>query len=485
MIKILDSSGMKACDNYTINALGIPSRELMERAAEACVSMISDGRFDLGHVTAVCGTGNNGGDGMAIALMLARRGISVDVVFSGNKERCSPEAAFRLCELIESGIKISPRSDFSDSTLIIDALFGIGLSRNIDGEYAEIIDSMNRSGKSVFAVDIPSGISADTGAVMGCAVRADETAAISNMKRGHVFYPGCEYAGRITVCDIGIPSGEAKDAIYALGDGDLAPIRARAAYSNKGSFGRVLIAGGSVGMAGAAYLSALAAYRSGAGLCDILSPEENRIILQTLLPEAVLSLYGASGPEETLKSALEKASCVVVGPGLGQGDTAKRIVKYIFENARVPIICDADALNITASLGLCYPSNVPVTVTPHLGEMARLTGIAIDRIKKSLCESAQNYAKAHGVICLLKDARSVISDGKTTFVNTSGTSAMAKGGSGDVLTGVIAALTASGADPLHAAAYGAYLHGKAGERAAKDKGIHALLARDIANAIER
>lgn len=485
MKKILTGTQMLACDKHTIDDLGVPSRELMERAARSCLTVLESGRFDLAHTAFLCGTGNNGGDGMAMASLLNEKGYRVRVILVGDPDKCTAESAYRLDKLKSAGIPITFDCDLAEITTVVDALFGAGLCRPLEGKYLDTVKTVNKSGIPVLAVDIPSGISSDTGKIMGEAIHAAATAAIQNLKRGHILYPGAEYCGDITTLDIGITDTPIPDtdALYALEDTDLANIHPRPAYSNKGTFGRVLVIGGACGMAGAPYFSALAAYRTGAGLCEIFTPEENRVILQTLLPESVMTAYTASDFSEKLTSALNRATAVVIGPGLGMSDLARKIVRQTFAECRSPLLVDADALNITADENLTLPANS--IITPHLGEMSRLIGKSIPEIQADLIDTAANFARTHNVICVLKDARSIITDGNRTYVNLSGSSAMAKGGSGDVLTGIIAALLAVKMPPVESAAYGAFLHGRAGECAAEKLGIHAVLARDIADNIRR
>lgn len=484
MKKILTASQMRSCDEYTINTLAVPSRALMDRAAKACAGALAD--FDLTHLVCVCGAGNNGGDGMAIAYIMARCGIDTTVVFPSDEASCTPETAFRLERLHDAGIPVTDSADFSDATAIVDALFGIGLTREVTGRYADLIDAVNASSAKVLSVDIPSGISADSGRIMGKAVRADRTVTISNIKPGLCLYPGAEYCGDLVCADIDIPDSTVPDGdcILCVEDSDLAAVSERPAYSNKGTFGRVLVIGGCVGMAGAAYLTALAAYRSGAGLVEILTHPDNRTICQTLLPEAVYTAYDPEAPEKALAASLARTSSAVIGPGLSKSDTARRLVRFTVENSRVPTVFDADALNIIAEERLAYPKT-PTVITPHLVEMYRLTGKTVPDIASDLIRTAREYADENRVTCVLKDARSVIASAEHTYLNLSGCSALAKGGSGDVLAGVIAALLASGIGTDLSAAYGAYLHGKAGRKAAEIHGIHGVLARDIADAVRR
>ncbi|GFI55881.1 bifunctional NAD(P)H-hydrate repair enzyme Nnr [Clostridiales bacterium] len=254
--------------------------------------------------------------------------------------------------------------------------------------------------------------------------------------------------------------------------------------ANKGTFGRVLVIGGSRGMCGAAYLCAKAAYRSGAGLVEIFTCEENRQPLQILLPEAIVTAYTGDVPEPALlHSALERASIVVIGPGLGQGNAARMLVRETFRKVQVPLICDADALNVCARESLAYPSDVPVIVTPHPGEFFRMTGQNIETIAADPQTSAAHYARENGVICVLKFARTVITDGNVLFVNMSGSPALSKGGSGDVLCGVIAGMLCSGLSPVGAASIGVYVHGKAGEEAEAVYGEYSPLASEVCDRI--
>ena len=338
---------------------------------------------------------------------------------------------------------------------------------------------------------------------MGIALRADLTVTFGWEKTGTALYPGREYAGRVEVADIGFP-GQALDAVkeaegtaagdfaVTYGDDDLKRIPRRPAYSNKGTFGKVLIVAGSRNMCGAAYLSALSAYRTGAGLVKLLTVEENRQILQERLPEAIVATYtpdqlmeGRDEFRKMIEAQMEWADVVVLGPGLGNGPYVEYLVEDILTSAFVPVIIDADGLNAIAGhpyLTSYYTENI--IVTPHLGEMARLTGESVDQIKENLAATALEYAGRYGLTCVLKDAATVTAgrDGNL-YINSSGNSAMAKAGSGDVLTGIIAGLIAIGMDEEEAACLGVYLHGRAGDAAASKSGAHSLLASELADAV--
>lgn len=488
--RVLCAKEMKKCDAYTIEKLGVPSEELMKRAAEAVRREIINAKSDLTRVFIVCGAGNNGGDGFALAEILSHESTAnITVVFVGKGSEMTVgctffRAAAEKCE----NVRILRDTDFAGATLIVDALFGIGLSREIDGVNADIINKMNKTDCKKIAVDIPSGINADTGEVMGVAFRADLTVSFAAVKRGQILYPGAEYCGKLAVCDIGIGFDaleDEKEVFTSFSEAPYAPPR-RDPASNKGTYGKVLIIGGATGMAGAVCFSALAAYRSGAGLVQIFASEENRTALATLIPEAILLTYKTGDTCKNiraLKEALAGATVVVAGPGLSRNNDARAILRTVLAECKVPLLLDADALNIIAEEGLPIQSDIPVIVTPHMGEMARLVKKNIADLKKTQIFEAFDFAEKQNCICVLKDARTAVSDGRRCYLNVSGCSAMSKGGSGDVLTGVIAALIAEGMEPFEASSLGVFLHGKAGETASREKGAYSVLARDIANAI--
>lgn len=483
MKKILTSEQMRMCDTLTIES-GVTSSRLMEKAAKA-VAEVAVSSFDPTRTLAVCGGGNNGGDGVLTALLLSRAGYSCDIYFVGDRDHTTAETAKRISEAQEEPfITFADNPDFDEYTLIIDAVFGIGLTRPVSGVAAEAIYKMNSTHTPVLAVDIPSGISADSGRRMGAAVMADATVAIETYKRGHALSDGINFCGTVYAKEIGISTQTVSGVPVSFGKEDLSLIPKRKRDANKGTYGRVLVVGGSVGMCGAAFLSAFAAYRTGAGIVEIFTPSENRPVLQTLLPEAVVCSYDWENPDiSALESAVARATTIVIGPGLGKSKTAEILVKKVFECANAPLIADADALNITAEKGIPFPTEVPVIVTPHPGEMSRLTGRQIRELAADPWSVAKAYAAENEVICVLKFARTVISDGEKVFVNMSGGPSLAKGGSGDVLTGVIAGMLCSDLSPIDAAAMGVYIHGAAGDLTAEKMGDYSPVARDVINAI--
>lgn len=493
---LVDSRQAKMIDTYTIEQTGIPSLVLMERASltvAECAERMADSLY--GKKTAICsicGGGNNGGDGIAAARILFCRGYQVTIVLACQREKMSEDGRKQLAIAEKLSVPVVNEADPGAYNIIIDALFGIGLSRDIKGLYAGWINAMNHAaecGSRIVSVDIPSGISTDTGCVMGTAVRADVTVTFGYVKMGMVLYPGASYAGRILCEDIGFD----KQAINIAGcryvtytKDDLGMLPFRRPDSNKGTFGRVLVVAGSRNMAGAACFSAEAAYRTGAGLVTVYTSESNRTVVQGRIPEAVLKTYDDDDPNlELLKEQMAISQVIVLGPGLGQSQVSEEIVRTVMEGFEGPMVVDADALNILSGhMDWLQNCQAPVAVTPHLKELSRLTGHNIQYLKENLIQICEDFRQQNGVICIAKDARTIIADGsESIFVNMSGNNGMSTGGSGDVLTGMIAGLCAQGMKPDSASRLGVYLHGLAGDLAAEKNGVHAMTASDILKAI--
>lgn len=490
---------MKEVDRYTIEAIGIPSLVLMERAALAVVNEVEKLINKKSRIWILCGNGNNGGDGIAVARLLHLKGYNTLALLAGKRESASREWLVQMEIAEKIGIPFLNYPEFppGECDLLIDGLFGVGLSREVLGTCREVMERVIACKPGItVAVDIPSGVHADSGQIMGIAFRADVTVTFGWEKLGTMLYPGKEYSGKVIVADIGFPLQSLmaiEPAFFTFEPGDTKEIPLRPAYSNKGSFGKVLVVAGGCNMSGAAYLSALAAYRTGAGLVKIFTIEENRIILQTGLPEAIIATYnpeeaGADTPafKELLKKQCEWASVIVLGPGLGREPYVKNLVEGVLTNAYVPIILDADGLGAIADnpeLTGYFTENI--IVTPHLGEMARLTGSSLEAIKKNLIAAAREYADRFGITCILKDAVTIgaLKD-QRTYVNSSGNSAMAKAGTGDVLTGIIAGLLALGLEESDAAALGVWLHGRAGDIVREKYGSYSLLASQLTEEID-
>lgn len=483
---LVNSREMKNCDMNTMEKYHVPSVVLMERAALACVETLYDRNVVLDKVLVVCGGGNNGGDGYAIARLLLLDGYDVDVVIADAKAKETQENRLQREIWQAYGRDVYQTIPEQNAySVVIDAVFGVGLSRNIEGKYAELIAQMNALPGMKVAVDVPSGISSDNGTVLGAAFRADLTITFAFEKLGTVLWPGNEYAGEVVVKNIGIDERgftERKPAVVTLEDSDLTKLPLHKSHSNKGTYGRLLVIAGSVGMSGAAYLAAKAAYSSGCGLVRIFTVEENRAILQSQLPEAIITTYPSKKPDmELLTEALGWADTIVCGPGIGTSDAAARIVRTVLKNAAVPVVLDADALNVIAEdCNMLLRPHTELVLTPHLGEMHRLSKDAVSYIQNHLIEVAEEFARQYNVICVLKDEHTVTSvPYRQTYLNMSGNAGMATAGSGDVLSGVIGSLLAQGMLAEEASSLGVYLHGKAGDAAQTYCGKNGLMASDL------
>lgn len=484
----LDGEMSREVDSYTINEMGVPSLVLMERAALAVASKTAEIAAGFGRhaeICAVCGCGNNGADGIAAARILSWQGLPVDIIVVGGENGASREFDVQAEIAENSGMVFRNISDLPEYDIVIDALFGTGLSRDVEGEYARAVDMINACSNVVVSVDMPSGVSADTGAALGTAVRADATVTFGYNKLGLMLFPGKEFAGELTVADIGFCSEAVRELnppMYFMPE-DVKEIPARMESSNKGTYGRTLVIAGSEEMSGAAYLAAAAAYRTGVGLVEIFTHKSCCGVLRTLLPEAIVTGYDDESAERLLGARLGRASSVIIGPGLSTGRTAERIVKKTLAEAEQPLIIDADALNIISrDINILKTCRGTAIITPHIGEMARLSGRERGEISSDAVGSAKAFAAENNVICVLKNSVTVAAEPagrKRVYINNSGCAAMSKGGSGDVLTGVIAGMLALRVEPFSAAAMGVYVHGLAGEAAAAGRGGHALLASDM------
>ena len=488
----VNAAQMKAADQYTIQKLGVPSLELMEHAAQACVQVLEDEKVDLSHVCVVCGSGNNGGDGFAIARILQNNRYSVETFCVGNPEHYTEETQEQMHRLQECGGKITYGMPQEDSySVIIDAVFGVGLSRKVEGRYRQVIEQMNRMRGTKFAVDIPSGLSATTGCILGCAFKADYTVTFQLKNIGLELSQGRTMAGRVIVPDIGISTDsicEDQEIVRTAGkDIYRKMLPDRPEDSNKGTYGRLLVIAGSKGMAGAAYLNAHAAYMIGAGLVRIYTSSDNREILQTLLPEAIVTTYEEYNKEELL-SLLTWADSVCIGSGLGMSRLSEKILKTVIEYVKVPCLIDADGLNLLAENKnyLNQMAERRFVITPHMKEMSRLTGTPVEELKADRIQILKDFISRYRITCVLKDSRTLIaSEEKGIRMNLTGNSAMAKAGSGDVLAGVISGWMVQGKEAEDAAELGTYIHGLSGDLAKFEKGVYSVMARDLIEYISK
>ena len=503
----LSSGQMKAIDRHTMETIGIPACVLMEKAAMAVVRHTKELCSEKDQILAVCGYGNNGGDGIAAARILFMEGYSVAVIMVGDRQNATKETKQQIKIARKLGIPFIRKVKWEEYTGIIDAIFGIGLTRTITGEFRKIIETINQSGKKVISVDVPSGVCADDGKIMGIAVNADITVTFGYQKIGCLLFPGSECAGKVYVEDIGFANGglEEPPTRFYFDETAQALLPVRSKNSNKGTYGKVLVIAGSKNMSGAAYFAATAAYRMGSGLVRILTAQENREVLQRQIPEAVLTTYETSddGISETdaqsIREAVEWASVIVLGPGLGLSATSARIVNYVICECKVPLVIDADGLNIISRLitekvpaeegiegRIRYISGLlpaGTILTPHKKELSLLTGIPLADLVGCLIDSSAACTYNNDLIYVKKDVRTIVSFGNSDYINVSGNDGMATAGSGDVLAGMIAGLLAQGESPKMAAMAGVYLHGLAGDAAAKKKGPRSMLASDILEAI--
>ncbi len=478
---------MKKWEKQAMETYKVPSLLLMERAALSVQKELKNGSYNLKKILIACGTGNNGGDGLAVARLLRTDGYDVDVCITGALDKLTPDAKQQLEMYQAISGKFVTAPAYDEYTVIVDAIFGIGCNREVSGVAAEVIESINQAAAQVVSIDVPSGISCDTGKVCGVAVKADRTVTFFTEKYGMMMYPGKDYCGEIIVADLGIPFEQWEECnVITYTEDDLNKLPKRSGDSHKGTFGKVLVIAGSETIFGAAYFAAAGAYRMGAGLVKVYTPVNNLNGLRTLLPEALLEFYDRSRPSvKQLKQCMEWADVIVIGPGLGTDRMAEKILKYVIGKSKVPMVIDADGINILAKSKTCLlDRHAPIILTPHILEMARLTGKNKEVIMKNPIGEAKNFVEDYPVTLVLKDARTIVAEeNEPVYVNTSGNSGMATGGSGDVLAGMLGGLIAQGMDVTEAARLGVYLHGKAGDAAARNKGMYSMLARDILDGI--
>lgn len=492
----VDAQTMNAIDRYTMETIGIPSMVLMEKAAMKVAQTVTEHAGQNEKILAVCGSGNNGGDGVAAARLLHEQGYQADILMVGDEERASQQMKAQLNIARNLGMSVYNSVKVCEYTVIIDSLFGVGLKRNIEGKYAKVIQEINEGNALVVSVDLPSGVDGTNGKILGIAISADYTVTFGCQKNGLILFPGCSLAGKVIVADIGFPKAVieqfGKNSFYYEPD-DLLKLPERKWRSNKGTYGRVLVIAGSEDICGAAYLSAKAAYRTGAGLVKVLTPKCNKAVIQSLLPEALVSTYESGEVNyELLKKEIDWATAVVIGPGMGISDSSREMVLFAIENIKKPLIFDADSINLLAdeekyvindeinhSTVLHLPSNV--ILTPHLKEMSRLTKLSLEHIISNLYEVAREYRGNY--VLVLKDARTIVTDKERIYFNVSGNDGMATGGSGDVLTGIIAGLAAQGMSNFDAAAMAVYIHGLAGDYAAGKTNRYSLMAGDLIDAL--
>lgn len=483
MLRVLNGQQMQETDRYTIDQMGMPSMVLMEKAAEAVFHTVFRNTSENDRILVVCGSGNNGADGVAVARMLHLKGRRVSLYLAGNEEHFTKESAMQWHIARNYGVDEVNNPKWSEYTVIIDAMFGTGLSRAVSGKYAEIIRHINDVPARVYAVDIPSGIHAGTGQVLEEAVLADFTVTFAFYKTGCLLYPGAAYCGELLLADVGIyPMDSPYDPdIQLLEKTDLCSRKKRRPDGNKGTFGKVLLIAGNEDIYGAAYMSAKAAFLSGAGMVKVLTSQENCPLVKTALPEAMTEPVTLENYEEKLDKALAWADCVGIGPGIGTDERAEKIVEYVLSHCDKTIVADADALNVLSSHAQWLSQHRgEIILTPHMGEMSRLRGVPVTELKKDPFGYAGQAAEKWRVTMVLKDARTcIVSPERQMYLHTFGNSGMATAGSGDVLTGTILGQLGVCNSATQAACMGVLLHGLAGDLAAEEKGEASLTAMNI------
>lgn len=490
---VLKAHEMKAYDRDTSERIGIPSMVLMERAALAAEDTILRKRHMPGKVLIAAGTGNNGGDGLAIGRLLALKGAEVTFFMAGDFDRMSAETKAQAAILRNSGFSIQSNFEIEEYDMVIDALFGIGLSRNVAGVYYDAIERINacgRKGAYIVSVDIPSGVCADTGKILGAAVQADLTVTFAFAKRGHLLYPGREYTGELAVRDIGITQrsfGKEPPGAFCYERGDAVRLLPeRRPDGNKGSFGKVLLLAGSRDMGGACILCGRSILKAGAGMVKIITPSCNREIIQNGIPEAMLYTFDEVPDKGQVQKSMDWADVIVAGPGMGIDQPAYLLIKYVLGGGKTPIVLDADALNLLAEheqlrmLAAGYGAERMI-LTPHPGELTRLAKTRMEEYKEHREGLVLGLAKEFACVVAAKDAVTMVVQAgrREIYINTSGNDGMACAGSGDVLAGVIGGLLAQKQAAFDAACLGVYVHGLAGEEASIKEGRRGVTASDI------
>jgi NAD(P)H-hydrate epimerase len=505
VVRVLNSAQMREADRRTIEQIGIPSIDLMEQAGREVVRAMDAAfaRLASMRVAVLCGRGNNGGDGFVVSRLLLERGIDVRAFLAGQAADVKGDARANLDRLRAIGSEVvevtgadawqvhGPHALTSD--LIVDALFGTGLNAPLAGLAETIVTDVNASGRPVVSIDLPSGLSADRNEPIGPAIRATLTVTLAAPKLPLVLPPADALAGELTIANIGIPpeaiaSAQGPWVELLTREGMRARIPPRAPDSHKGDYGRVLILAGSRGKTGAAALAAMAALRSGAGLVTVATPSSCLPIVAALGAEYMTEPLDENADGTVASRAIDRvlgfdAGVIAVGPGLGQSPSAKALVHALVERARVPLVIDADGLNafVGEADRLVGRDETPIVVTPHPGEMARLTRLSIQDVQARRLDVARDFAASHNVHVVLKGHRTIVATpaGKA-FINSTGNPGMATGGTGDVLTGAIAAWIGQLRDVEAAATLGVYLHGLAGDLAAAESGEIGLIAGDVA-----
>jgi NAD(P)H-hydrate epimerase len=493
----LTAARMRAADQAAESRFGMPSALLMENAGRFLADAARELGAPGGRFVVVCGPGNNGGDGLVAARFLLAQGLRVTLVLVGDRAKLTPESRRNLHALGPFAIQPQPPGavDARAGDVVVDAVFGTGLTRPPAGEFAEAIQHMLRwraAGAKVVAADLPSGLHTDTGEPFTPCVEADLTITFGFLKQGQVLEPGATLCGELRCVDIGIPIEAVEPQpgaeMFLVEEADAREaIAPRRSDTHKGTYGHVLVVAGSHGKSGAAAMSALGALRAGAGLVTVATRSE---VVESVLghaPEVMgwpLENRGPLGMAdlEPLLEAAEKKDVLVIGPGIPRGEETTKLLGELLSRVNAPAVLDADALNAVAQdLDVLGRAKGPLVLTPHPGEMSRLTGVPTKDLQKARVEVARDFARTHGVTLVLKGARTLIAheDG-TVYVNPTGNPGMATGGMGDVLSGVLGALLGQGLKLPEAAWTAVYAHGLSADLMVARRGRLGLIATDVA-----
>jgi NAD(P)H-hydrate epimerase len=506
-MRLLTADEMRALDREAIDQWGLPGAVLMENAGRGVADQLEETFAELwpGPLLIVAGKGNNGGDGFVAARHLLNRGWDVSLLLLADLKAVTGDARLFLDLMQRSGADLHPADDgaaflsaiaeLPAPVLVVDALLGTGFTGALSAHYSEVIDWVNALGVPVLAVDVPSGTDATSGAVSGTAIQAELTVTFESAKVGHVVDPAADYVGDLTVVDIGIPQAlslqHAGCHHYVDAEAAAELLPERPLDGHKGTFGHLLVVAGSTGKTGAGILAATAGLRSGAGLVTLACPASLNTIFEVKLTEAMTAplpdaggeLTGEALPELTLHCEGKQALCV--GPGLGTGTPVSALIRGLLAGTDLPLILDADGLNVLAANGKLFRHRaIPAVLTPHPGEMARLLNVPVATVTADRLGIARKFAVEHGVVLVLKGAQTVVAapDGNV-YLNGSGNPLLASGGTGDVLAGLIGGLLAQGLDPVSAAVLGVFWHGFAADRLAESRGDAGLLASDLLRAL--
>lgn len=474
----------RAIDRFAIETLGVPGNVLMKRAGRAALEIAQQVWADNKSWLVLCGAGNNAGDGYVFAALAAQKGHQVRLVYLKEPEKLGADAQSAYQYAVQEGVEMHPFVDgmrFPEQVVVVDALLGSGLKGEVLGDYRTAIENINAAPNPVLALDIPSGLNADTGKVMGAAVKAAATVTFVACKRGLLTGSGPAFSGQLFYSDLGLPSDAfktVKGAVVHRLDRHMAltalPVRSPDAH--KGDFGHVMVVGGDIGYGGAAILAAESAAHAGAGMVSLCTRQEH--VSAALVRRPELMVRGVPSGQE-LEPHLSKSSLLVVGPGLGQTPWSEQMLQQVLQIGR-PLVMDADALNIMAQRRLPWPdAQVPLVITPHPGEAARLLNCTTADVQSDRFAAARALCELSGGVVVLKGSGTLVSDDSQCWLANVGNPGLATAGTGDVLSGLIGGLMAQGLTPLQAAQLAVCVHGDAADLLVEETSVRGMLAAEL------